>query len=363
MAEKMKRMMILAGGTGGHVFPGLAVAHYMREQGVKVEWMGTAAGLEAVVVPRENYKLHLVRIRAARGKSIFAWIMFPFRLISAVVQSMLILGQVRPQLVLAMGGFASGPGGLAAWIMQIPLLVHEQNAIPGMTNKALSFLSKRVMTGFPGVLTERPGTWHVGNPVRKEIAAMDSPEQRLAQHKGVLRILVIGGSQGARTLNRIIPQAMSLIDKSTRPEVWHQCGARWLDEARESFSMAGVTPYELSAFIEDMAQAYSWADLVICRAGAMTVAELAAGGVASLLVPYPYAVDDHQTANAEYLVTHDAAILIQEKELTPERLSRTLVELSENRDMILRMAVAARSQAVTDAIETVARICEEVVDA
>lgn len=363
MAQEIKHMMILAGGTGGHVFPGLAVAHHMREQGVLVDWMGTASGLEAVVVPRENYKLHVIRIRAARGKSMLSWLVLPFRLISAVFQAMNILSNVRPQLVLAMGGFASGPGGLAAWIMRTPLLVHEQNAIPGMTNKVLSFLAQRVMTGFPDVLSDRPGVWHVGNPVRKEIAAMEDPETRLAKHQGELRVLVIGGSQGAQALNRIIPQALALIDKQKRPEVWHQCGQRWIDEAREYYHNADVSTYELSKFIEDMAQAYSWADLVICRAGAMTVAELAAGGVASLLVPYPYAVDDHQTANAEYLVAHDAAILIQERDLTAERLGRTLAELDENREMITRMAVAARSQAVTDAVDTVTRICEEVVNA
>ena len=359
----MKRMMILAGGTGGHVFPGLAVARYMREQGVVVDWMGTATGLEAIVVPRNDFKLHIIKIRGARGNGVLSWLMLPWRLFSAVIQSLYIVWQVRPQVVLAMGGFASGPGGLAAWMMRIPLLVHEQNAIPGLTNKVLSLLARRVMTGFPGVLADHPGTRHVGNPVRTEIAAMADPQVRLKDRHGALRILIIGGSQGARALNRIIPAALAGIDKTKRPEVWHQCGARWLDEAREAYHREDVSTYELSAFIEDMAQAYSWADLVICRAGAMTVAELAAGGVASLLVPYPYAVDDHQTANAEYLVEHDAAIVIQEAELTPERLGRTLQELDENRDMVLRMALAARSQAVTDAIETVARICEEVADA
>ncbi|MBE9515677.1 MAG: undecaprenyldiphospho-muramoylpentapeptide beta-N-acetylglucosaminyltransferase [Proteobacteria bacterium] len=363
MEEKMKRMMILAGGTGGHVFPGLAVAHYMREQGVHVDWMGTATGLEAVVVPRDNFKLYVIKIRGARGNGVLNWIMLPWRLLSAVTQSFYILWQLRPQVVLAMGGFASGPGGLAAWVMRIPLVVHEQNAIPGLTNRVLSLLAKRVMTGFPGVFADHPGSRHVGNPVRTEIAAMPDPQVRLKDRQGAMRILVIGGSQGARALNRSIPAALATMDKESRPEVWHQCGARWLDEAREAYHREDVSTYELSAFIEDMARAYSWADVVICRAGAMTVAELAAGGVASLLVPYPYAVDDHQTANAEYLVEHDAAILIQEDELTPERLSRTLQELAENRDMILRMALAARSQAITDAIETVARICEEAADA
>ncbi|MDH5631958.1 MAG: undecaprenyldiphospho-muramoylpentapeptide beta-N-acetylglucosaminyltransferase [Gammaproteobacteria bacterium] len=363
MTHELKRIMILAGGTGGHVFPGLAVARYLRDRGVVVEWMGTEAGLEAAVVPRNKFVLHAIRIKSVRGGGVARWVLLPFRLGSAVIQSFVILSQHRPQLVLAMGGFASGPGAIAAWIMRIPVLVHEQNAVPGLTNRVLSVVARKVMTGFPGVLAEHPGTRHVGNPVRREIAAMSDPDTRYAQHQGRMRLLIIGGSQGARALNRIVPQAIAAMEPDKRPEIWHQCGARWLDEARKSYHDANITSVELSAFIEDMAEAYSWADLVICRAGAMTVAELAAGGVASLLVPYPYAVDDHQTANAEYLVRNEAAILVQEKELTVERLSRNLAELDANRGVLLNMAKAARTQAVTDAVDTVAGICEEVVHA
>lgn len=356
----MSGVLIMAGGTGGHVYPGLAVARTLRAQRVPVAWLGTRQGLEARAVPAADSGIDMewIAIRGVRRTGLRNWLLLPFTLAYAMIQAFRVLRRRRPDVVLSMGGFVSAPGGLVAWLLRRPLLIHEQNAVPGLTNKWLALLADQVLCGFPGVL----GARHVGNPVRREIAALAAPEQRLAGHTGRLRLLVVGGSQGARIFNEVVPRAVPMLPADRRPEVWHQCGRGNLTAVQKEYD-SRLTNHDsrirVSEFIDDMAAAYDWADVVLCRAGAMTVAELAASGSAAILVPYPYAVDDHQTANAQYLVRRDAAILLPQAEFTPARLGDILRELAENRELLARMARAARGCAVTDAAETVARLCLE----
>jgi len=355
-------VMIMAGGTGGHVFPGLAVAQYLRDQGASVVWMGTAKGIESRVVPAAGFDLELIPIQGLRGKGVMGWVLLPMRVLSAMIQALKILLRRKPSVVLALGGFVAGPGALVAWLLRKPLVVHEQNAIPGLTNRLLSMIARRVLCGFPDAFSGTPGSRHVGNPVRQDIAAIQPPEQRMASHSGALHLLVIGGSQGASALNRILPKALAGIAPDQCPDVWHQCGPRWLDEARSAYSQSAAN-IRVTAFIDDMKAAYEWADVVLCRAGAMTIAELSAAGVASILVPFPFAADDHQTANAEFLATRNAAILVPEPDLTVQRMQELLMELSAHRDVVLNMAVNARACAIPDATETVAQVCLELANA
>jgi UDP-N-acetylglucosamine--N-acetylmuramyl-(pentapeptide) pyrophosphoryl-undecaprenol N-acetylglucosamine transferase len=353
-------VMILAGGTGGHVYPGLAVAHRLHEQHVHISWLGTRTGIEARAVPEARLGIHMewINIRGVRGRGVRAWLMLPISLGWAMVQALRAMRRCRPQAVLSMGGFVAGPGGLVARMLRKPLLIHEQNAIPGLTNKWLALIASQVLSGFPGAF----GTWtaarHVGNPVRAEIAAVAPPEQRFANRQGKLRLLVVGGSLGAQVFNEIVPQALRLMDQADRPDVRHQCGRKAPSETERAYGEL-LDAVELHAFIDDMAQAYAWADVVLCRAGAMTVAELAASGSASILVPYPHAVDDHQTANARYLSERDAGVLLPQVEFTAARLAELLRQFSESRGLLLTMARAARGCAVTDAAETVALMCRE----
>lgn len=354
----MTTIMIMAGGTGGHVFPALAVARALRDQGVRVVWLGTRAGIEARVVPAADFEIEYINIRGLRGGGWLRWLLLPMHLNIAMFQALRILRRIKPDAVLAMGGFAAGPGSLMASALRIPLLVHEQNAIAGLTNRWLVQIADVVLAGFPMAFGERPGVRVVGNPVRREIVALPSPELRLASHQGRLRLLIVGGSQGAQVFNQIVPQALRACPEASRPQVWHQTGKR--DEASVAESYRNVTPdAKVSAFIDDMAGAYAWADLVVCRAGAMTIAELAAAGVAAILVPFPAAADDHQTANARFLEARDAALLLPQPELTPARLAELITSLATNRALLVRMAVAARACATTDATETVAQFCRE----
>ena len=347
-------ILIMAGGTGGHVFPALAVADELRARGVPVIWLGTQAGIEARLVPQAGYPIEWLSITGWRGKGILNTLLAPARLIVACYQALLVLLKRKPCAVLGMGGFASGPGGLMAWLLRKPLLIHEQNAVAGLTNRLLSTVASEVMEAFPGALGKKAN--YVGNPVRKDIIALPSPEQRLASHDGALRVLVIGGSLGAVRLNELVPEAVSKIDQAARPEVWHQTGLKNHDAAQALYEKFNVEA-RVDAFVDDMAAAYAWADVVICRAGAMTVFELAAAGVASILVPYPHAVDDHQTVNAEYLEKVDAAIVRQQKDMDAEWLRSTMTELTQQRDRLLRMAKSARSQAKPDAANEVAERC------
>lgn len=349
-------VMVMAGGTGGHVFPGLAVAVELQNRGIPVVWLGAEGGMEQQLVPKNGIVFHGIRVQGVRGKGWRRKLRMPLDLFAAFLQARRTLRHERPRSVLSMGGYAAGPGGLAAAWLRVPLLVHEQNRIPGLTNRVLARLAQRIYTGFPDAFAGR-GHW-AGNPVRAEIAAIPAPEQRLAGRDGALRLLVLGGSQGARALNRLLPAALAQMTADQRPDVWHQCGARMLDEAEQGYQAAAISA-RVNAFIDDMAAAYQWADLVVCRSGALTLAEIAAAGVASLLVPYPYAVDDHQTANARWLVELGAAELLPESSLDATQLAARLLALAADREKLLHMAKAARAVARTDAARVVADACLE----
>jgi UDP-N-acetylglucosamine--N-acetylmuramyl-(pentapeptide) pyrophosphoryl-undecaprenol N-acetylglucosamine transferase len=345
-------VIIMAGGTGGHIFPGLAVAGVLAGQGVQVSWLGTPHGLENRVVPTAGIELEQINITGLRGRGLLGWLAAPWRVLKAMLQARRILTRRRPACVLSMGGYVAGPGGLMARLMGIPLVIHEQNAIAGMTNRWLRPLARRVMTGFPNVLTNGE---HCGNPVRADIAALEDPEQRYGRRSGPLKLLVIGGSQGAAAFNQVVPEALALLPESDRPRILHQAG-RQIEATRAAYEQAGVTG-EVVEFIDDMAEAWATTDLAICRAGALTVAELAAAGVAALLVPFPHAVDDHQSANAAFLTAAQAAWLVPERELDARNLAERLQGLS--RATLAAMAGRARALARTDAAERVAAACLE----
>jgi UDP-N-acetylglucosamine--N-acetylmuramyl-(pentapeptide) pyrophosphoryl-undecaprenol N-acetylglucosamine transferase len=350
------RVLIMAGGTGGHVFPALAVARELSAQGVAVSWLGTQRGLESRVVPAAGYPLETMRVSGLRGKGVLRLLFAPFMLVIAVMQALAILLRLRPHAVLGMGGFASGPGGLVAWLLRRPLLVHEQNSVAGLTNRWLAPLARTLMEAFPGSLPVKRHPVHTGNPVRSEITRLAEPSVRFASRSGPLRVLVIGGSLGASALNMAVPEAVRQLPADRQPVVHHQTGAA--DEAAvgAAYVAAGIEA-QVEAFIEDMAAAYAWADLVICRSGALTVAELAVVGVASVLVPFPYATDDHQTSNAKYLADAGAAILIQQDVLQPGKLTDLLEDFCQQRELLLEMACRARALAIPDAARRVAALC------
>lgn len=349
----VRPVLIMAGGTGGHVFPALAVADELRMRGIPVVWLGTRAGIESRLVPQAGYTIEWLSITGLRGKNALTLLLAPVRLIVACWQALLVLLKRKPCAVLGMGGFASGPGGLMAWLTRKPLLVHEQNTIPGLTNKILAKLATSVLQAFPLVF-ERATT--TGNPVRKSICEIDEPEKRLLNRKGNIRLLVVGGSLGAVKLNEIIPRALAKINLEQRPEVIHQTGLKNIESAKTCYSEAGVEA-KVEAFIDDMPAVYEWADLVICRSGAMTVFELAAAGAASILVPYPYAVDDHQTHNAYYLEQAGAAIIKQQNELSLDWIVSVINDFSVNRQKLFDMATAARKLAIPDSAKTIADAC------
>lgn len=348
----MKKIMIMAGGTGGHVFPALAVADVLKQRGVSVYWMGTARGIEARLVPEAGYPLTTISVQGLRGNGALGWLTAPFKLVKAVYEAIRVMRVLQPELVLGLGGFASGPGGVAAWLLRKPVVIHEQNAIPGLTNKLLARLAKRVLQGFPDSFSD--AEW-VGNPVRDSIAKLPEPAQRLTDHEGI-RVLVLGGSLGAKALNTVVPKALSLLANELQFEVKHQCGEKHLEDCQKNYQSAGVKA-ELVSFIDDMATAYGWADLIICRAGALTLAEVAAAGVATILIPYPYAVDDHQTHNAAALVKTGAAKLIQENELSEQRLASEIQQITGDKNQLVTMAEAARQHAKPEAASTIADIC------
>jgi UDP-N-acetylglucosamine--N-acetylmuramyl-(pentapeptide) pyrophosphoryl-undecaprenol N-acetylglucosamine transferase len=295
-----------------------------------------------------------VSVSGLRGKGAMAWLLAPWRLLWATLQVLAVMLRQRPVVVLGMGGFVTGPGGVMTWLLRKPLVIHEQNAIAGLTNRLLAPLAQRVLEAFPGTFHGKHVV-HTGNPVRRAIAASPAPEERFAGRSGALRLLVLGGSLGASALNEVVPAAIAQL--SSRPEIWHQAGGRNLDETLEHYRHAAVTA-RVEPFIDDMAAAYCWADLVVCRAGALTVAELAAVGVGAILVPYPHAVDDHQTRNAAYLSEADAAVVVQQREFTRDRLCELLASHSE-RPHLLAMAQAARRMAQPQAAVTVASLCWE----
>lgn len=353
-----RHFLIMAGGTGGHVFPALAVADALRAQGHSVSWMGTRQGLEAEVVPAAGYEIDFVGISGLRGKGLFGWLMAPLRISRALWQSLAILRRRRPVLVLGMGGFVTGPGGLAAWLSRIPLVIHEQNAIAGLTNRLLARMASQVMSAFPQAFGPRGLV--CGNPIRSSITRLIEPEQRFDGRDGPLRLLVLGGSLGAAVFNQVLPRALSQIPEHERPLVRQQCGKRNIDTAQQAYAEAGIRA-ELLPFIDDMAEAYGWADLVLCRAGALTVSELAAVGVASILVPFPYAVDDHQSANAAWLGDKGAAQVLPQNRMSETRLAETLSQYSHDakngRGRLLHMAQQARAQGMPGATEEVVTVC------
>jgi len=349
-------ILVMAGGTGGHVYPALAVAQALRERSHNVVWLGTRRGIEARVVPAAGIDVEWVSVHGLRGKSVLTLLAAPFRLAWALAQSLRIVARHRPAAVLGMGGFVSGPGGLAAWLMRRPLVIHEQNAIAGLTNRLLARLARVVLQAFPGSFSSRVHALTVGNPVRPEIAGLPDPARRLAGRTGPVRVLVLGGSQGALALNRIVPAALAMLPKERRPLVRHQAGSRTLVEAGQAYHDADVEA-ELVPFIDDMAGAYGWADLVVCRAGALTVAEVAAAGLPAIFVPFPAAVDNHQTANARFLVDAGAALILQEADLDPGMLARAIGEWSADREALRDRASAARACAHPDALERITGIC------
>lgn len=351
-----RRVLIMAGGTGGHVIPALSLARGLRDISVEVEWLGSPRGIENRLVPEAGITLHQVAISGLRGKGAAGWLLAPFRLLRALQQAVGVVRRVDPQLVVGLGGFASGPGGLAAWLLRRPLVIHEQNAVAGLTNRVLSRLARRTYVAFPQAFSGQAIL--VGNPVRPEIAALgESPRCADEMQGRTLRLLVVGGSLGAQSLNERLPEALAMLPEQQRPEVWHQAGRDKDEATRAAYLAQGVTAQAVD-FIDDMAAAYDWADLVICRAGALTVAELAAAAKAALFVPFPHAVDDHQTANAAALVGQGAASLLPQSEMTAERLAEMLDVLLVP-ETLASMAACARKDARLDAIEQLVAGCME----
>ncbi|MFP4496461.1 MAG: undecaprenyldiphospho-muramoylpentapeptide beta-N-acetylglucosaminyltransferase [Halochromatium sp.] len=356
------RIVIMAGGTGGHVFPALAVAEVLRARGAEVCWLGTQAGIEARLVPARGFAIDWLAITGIRGKGLRARLAAPLRLGLALREAGRILKRRDPHAVLGLGGFVSGPGGIMARLQRRPLLIQEQNSVPGMTNQWLARAADRVFEAFPGSFPPARRAIATGNPVRAEIAALPAPGERLAGRlagrDGRARLLVLGGSLGAQALNETLARALAELPPALRPSVRHQAGERTLALARQAYAEAGIEA-EVSAFIADMAAAYAWADLVVCRSGALTVAELAAAGLPAILVPYPHAVDDHQVGNARWLSEAGAAELLLQREMSVARLTGLLRELLADPARRLRMAEAARAKARPDAAERIADACLE----
>ena len=358
--------MIMAGGTGGHIFPALSVADELCGRGWKVIWLGSRGGMEERLVPPRGYTMAWIRFSGVRRKGFLRVLLLPLNLLVAFWQGARAIFLHRPDVVLGMGGYVAFPGGMMAVLLNRPLMIHEQNSVAGLANRVLALISDRTLVAFPDPFTKTGGLSSliphpssfvlVGNPVRADIAAIDPPDARFARRAGRLQLLVLGGSLGAQALNETVPHALSLMSQEARPIVTHQSGAAHLEALRQYYARAGVAA-ELVAFIDDMAARYAAADLVICRAGATTIAELAAAGVASLLVPYPHAVDDHQTTNARYLVERGGAVMIPQREFTAERLAGLLAEFK--REKLLAMARAARAAARPDATRAVADACAE----
>ncbi len=347
-----RTILIMAGGTGGHVFPALAVADQLRDKGWRVVWLGAKAGMEASLVPQRGYEMQWVRFSGLRGKGLVSFALLPVNLLIAFWQCAKAIFRVRPNVVLGMGGYVSFPGGMMASLLNRPLVIHEQNSIAGLANRVLAHVADRVLSGFPGVL--KKAQW-IGNPVRAEIQALPAPALRYAARQGPLRILVVGGSLGAQALNEMVPRSLSLISESDRPAVIHQSGKKHIGALRKAYTEAKVDGLAVD-FIDDMAKAYGECDLVICRSGALTCAELAAAGVASVLVPFPHAVDDHQTHNARFLEQAGAAVLVPQPELAPKKLADLLMGFT--REKLLGMAQRARELARPQATQELARVCE-----
>jgi UDP-N-acetylglucosamine--N-acetylmuramyl-(pentapeptide) pyrophosphoryl-undecaprenol N-acetylglucosamine transferase len=349
----------MAGGTGGHIFPGLAVADALRARDVPVLWLGAEGGMENRIVPEHRVAMRTLHVKGLRGKGLRQRLAAPWMLARALIGAWRVLREANPRSVLSMGGYVAGPGGIAAWLQRRPLLVHEQNRIAGFTNRVLARCARRVMSGFSDAFPAKSHAEWTGNPVRADIAMLPAPAERLAHRAGAPRLLVLGGSLGARTLNLGLPNALSRIPADRRPEVRHQCGATHVEATHAAYARADVEA-SIEPFIADMAAAYAWADLVICRAGALTLAELAAAGLGAILMPFPFAVDDHQTKNAEGFVAVGAAELVQDRDFDASRFAGMLERLLRDPDKRLAMATAARTLAKPDAADVIAQRCVEV---
>ncbi|MEQ5093457.1 undecaprenyldiphospho-muramoylpentapeptide beta-N-acetylglucosaminyltransferase [Proteus terrae] len=357
MSERRRRLMVMAGGTGGHVFPGLAVAHYLQSQGWEIRWLGTADRMEADLVPKHGIEIEFIRISGLRGKGIKALIAAPIRIIKAIFQARAIMKRYQPDAVLGMGGYVSGPGGVAAWMCGIPVILHEQNGIAGLTNRWLSKIAKRVLQAFPGAFPKAPV---VGNPVREDVLALEAPSVRLKERTGPVRVLIIGGSQGARILNHTLPVVAGLLGEHVT--IWHQAGKGGESDTKTRYQnelakKSVKSEYKVTEFIDDIAQAYQWADVVVCRSGALTVSEIAAAGLPAIFVPFQHK-DRQQYWNALPLEKAGAALIIEQNDLTPEVIAQTLKNW--DRDTLLAMAEKAKSVAITDATERVANVIIEV---
>jgi UDP-N-acetylglucosamine--N-acetylmuramyl-(pentapeptide) pyrophosphoryl-undecaprenol N-acetylglucosamine transferase len=351
--SQTKTLMVMAGGTGGHVYPAIAVADMLKVQGWKIVWLATQGGMENRLIDGKGYQKAMIHMQGVRGKGLLGWMLLPIKLLKAFIESYQAIQHYQPNVVLGMGGFAAFPGGVMAKLLGKPLVIHEQNSVAGLTNKVMAKLASRVLAAFPNVLSKANV---VGNPVREEITKLLKPEARFKTRKGPLRILVVGGSLGAQALNELIPKAIAKIPKKDRPVIIHQAGAKHLDGLKAAYQKHDVEA-DCLAFIENIDEMYAWADFVICRAGAMTVAELSVVGLGSLLVPFPFAVDDHQTTNAGYLAESCAAFLEQQKTLTVTKLVQILNQL--NRNVCLEMAQRAQALGKPNATSDVANVCME----
>lgn len=355
MSTKAKTLMVMAGGTGGHVYPAMAVADYLKNLDWNIVWLSTEGGMENRLIENKGYQKAMINMRGVRGNGLIGWILLPVKLAKAFTQSVAAIRHHQPNVVLGMGGFAAFPGGLMATLLGKPLVIHEQNSVAGLTNKILAKFATRVLAAFPAAFGDKAEL--LGNPVRADITQVAEPESRLSAHSGALRLLVVGGSLGAQALNDVIPKALAELPLASRPQVVHQAGEKHIAALQANYQAVGVEA-DAKAFINNMADMYAWADVVICRAGALTVAELSVVGAASVLVPFPHAVDDHQTSNAHYLSDAGAAVLVPQTEFTVEKIVALLKDL--NREKCLDMAIRARALGKPDATMSVAKICMEI---
>lgn len=353
MSMSERCALVMAGGTGGHIFPGLAVAEALRGRGWRVHWLGAPGSMESQLVPPRGFPLEPVEFSGVRGKGLVTLALLPLRLLRAFWQSLQVVRRVRPHVVVGLGGYITFPGGMMGVLLGRPLVLHEQNSVAGMANKVLAGVADRVYSAFPDVM---PKARWIGNPLRAEFLRQPEPAARFAGRSGPLKLLVVGGSLGAKALNEIVPQALARIPAQERPQVIHQSGARQIEELRANYAAAGVDA-QLTPFIDDTAAAFAQADLVICRAGASTVTEIAAVGAAAVFVPFPFAVDDHQTTNAKFLVDAGGGWLVQQRDLTPDGLAQMLVAM--DRDELLRRAQAAKKMQKTEATADIVAACEE----
>ena len=362
-----RRILIMAGGTGGHVFPGLAVAEQLEAEGWTVLWLGTRAGLETHILAKADIPIRYIAVTGLRGKKALSCLIAPFKALQAIYQSVKIIRDFNPSVVLGMGGFVSGPGGVAAWLLRVPLVIHEQNAVAGTTNRLLAHLAKRVLQAFPNTVfksnnVQNPKFLVTGNPIRKSLLSLAPPLERFKEREGRLRLLIIGGSRGAQALNEVCPQALSLLCRllppEARPSIRHQSGASHAECTRDAYAKAGVEA-DIVPFIEDMGTAYAWADWVLCRAGALTVSELGAVGLGSILVPYPFAIDNHQLHNARFLEKKGGAIVISQVDLEPQCLADHLLGFCKDRAQGLKFAEAAKKAFHLEATALVADLCKE----